>query len=348
MSAYSIRNYNLFTPINQDSTVLVTGGAGLIGSAIIHELNQMGIYNIDVCDNLRDGNKWLNLRPLRFRYYIESDMLLDELSKNKSLKYNYVFHLGACSSTTEQDMSYLAKNNYNFTMKLANSIISNGSKFIYASSAATYGNNFMPFSDDEKMIYDLRPLNKYGYSKQLIDMTMFSNNYYNAYGVVALKFSNVYGPNEYHKGNMRSMFLKCFEQIKERGYVELFKSYRDDYKDGEQVRDFLYVKDAAKMAIFFATSKGCELSGIYNIGHGDVRTWNDLAIAMFNAMGAKPNIKYIDMPEILKDKYQYYTCLDIQKIRQAGYDEKMYSLEESAVDYVKYLNNNKHLGEENE
>jgi ADP-L-glycero-D-manno-heptose 6-epimerase len=336
-------------PLNEKSSILVTGGAGLIGSAIIKRLNDLGVNNIDVCDNLGTSDKWKNLSPLNFKNYIELNEFKDLLNDDKRLfQYDYVFHLGACSDTTENDMSYLIENNYRFTCKLANKVNAQGSKFIYASSAATYGDCFIPFSDDETFLKDLRPLNKYAFSKHLIDKSILAANGFQNLGIVSLKYSNVFGPNEYHKGNMRSMFIKCYEQIKSRGYVELFKSYNENYKDGEQVRDFIYVKDAADMTIFFATEQGMNLCGIYNIGSGITTSWNKLAKSMFKAMNMPVDIRYIDMPENLKNKYQYYTCLDIQKIKEAGYNKKLYTIEESSIDYVKYLENNKHLGEEND
>lgn len=332
--------------LDENSTILVTGGAGLIGSSIIKKLNDLNIVKIDVCDKLGKSDKWKNLSPLKFRNYIELNEFKEILDREYVFDYDYIFHLGACSDTTEEDMSFLIENNYRFTCKLINRFASNG-KFIYASSAATYGNNFMPFSDDEKFLDELRPLNKYAFSKHLIDKTVQNNNGFQQLGIVSLKYSNVYGPNEYHKGNMRSMFIKCYEQIQKQGFVELFKSYKNEYKDGEQVRDFIYVKDAADMTLFFAL-EGKHLNGIYNIGSGQTKSWNDLAKAMFNALGKEVNIKYIDMPEKLKDKYQYYTCLDIQKIRSAGYNKELYTIENAAIDYVKYLKDNKHLGEESE
>jgi ADP-L-glycero-D-manno-heptose 6-epimerase len=221
---------------------------------------------------------------------------------------------------------------------------------IYASSAATYGDGECGFKDDEAEIHRLRPLNKYGYSKQMVDQYLLANGYFNLVpgeGVasfVGVKYSNVFGPNEYHKAHMRSMLLRSYEQISATGEVALFKSYRPEYGDGEQVRDFLYVKDAAKMTVFFM-NEGDKCTGLYNIGYGATRSWNDLAKAMFAAMERPVNIRYIEMPESLRPRYQYYTCLDIGKIREAGFADRLMTLEEAAVDYVAYLNSNRHLGD---
>ena len=335
-------------PLNEKSKVLVTGGAGLIGSAVIKKLNDLNVYDLDVCDHLGTSDKWKNLSPLIFKNYVELEEFNTVLNNNNRIfQYDYVFHLGACSDTTETDMSYLIENNYRFTCKLANEIVKHGGKFIYASSASTYGDCFMPFSDDESFLNSLRPLNKYAFSKHLIDKSIQFNDGFRRNGIVSLKYSNVFGPNEYHKGNMKSMFLKCYEQITSCGYVKLFKSYKPEYENGEQQRDFIYVKDAADMTVFFAR-EGLNLCGIYNIGSGEATSWNKLAHAMFKAMNKPDNIIYVDMPETLKDKYQYYTCLDIQKIKEAGYNKKLYTIEKAAVDYVKYLKQNKHLGELNE
>lgn len=334
-------------PLNENSTVLVTGGAGFIGSAVVWELNNLGVINIDICDKLGNGDKWLNLRPLKFRSYVE----LDELKKiiepnNRELTYDYVFHLGACVNVFEEDMAYLVENNYKFTYELANAVIKNGAKFIYASSASTYGEYSMPFSDDESFIPTLRPLTKYGYSKHLIDMNLYINNSFELNGIVGLKYSNVFGANEYHKDKMKSVILKIYEQINNKNYTTLYKSDNTIYGDGEQLRDFIYIKDAAKMTVFFATEQGMNLCGMFNIGSGHAITADDLAKMLFKRMNKPIDIRYTELPDELKKHYPYYTCLDIQKIKMAGYEAKMFTMEEALDDYIKYLNNGyERLGE---
>ncbi len=331
--------------------ILVTGGAGLIGSNIVYELNQLGYTNIVIADHLGTGEKWQNLRALRFADYLEKDQLWDLLATkrlNDLYPIKVIFHLGACSDTTEADATYLVKNNYDFGKALADYTTTHEARMIYASSAATYGDGECGFTDNEDGIDNLRPLNKYGYSKQVFDQYLlrsFAFDRKGKYGsFVGVKYSNVFGPNEYHKAHMRSMFLRCYEQITTTGQVSLFKSYHPDYTDGEQVRDFLYVTDAAKMTIFFM-NEGVDCTGIYNIGYGATRSWNDLAKAMFSALNAPVDIKYIDMPESLKPRYQYYTCLDISKIRKAGYTAPFVNLEDAAKDYCRYLQKNAHRGE---
>ncbi|MCQ2397173.1 MAG: ADP-glyceromanno-heptose 6-epimerase, partial [Lentisphaeria bacterium] len=263
--------------------------------------------------------------------------------------FKVIFHLGNCSDTTEPDASYLIENNFDCGKLLTEYCLKYGVRMIYASSAATYGDGEVGFKDDENSILKLRPLNKYGYSKQIFDQWLWRRGLLEANAdseasFVGVKYSNVFGPNEYHKGKMRSMLLRCYEQITSKGEVGLFKSYRAEYGDGEQVRDFLYVKDAAKMTIFFM-NEGADCTGLYNIGYGATRSWNDLAKAMFAAMDKPVNIKYIEMPEELKARYQYYTCLDVSKIREAGYTAPFFSLEEAAKDYVSYLKRGAHLGD---
>ncbi len=329
--------------------ILLTGAAGLIGSAICWRLNQLGYQDIVLVDRLGSGVKWQNLRALKFQDYFEKDHFLAVLDKLP--RFTAILHLGACSSTTEEDASYLADNNFTYSKALADYALRNNTRMIYASSAATYGDGKNGFKDDEKQLHKLRPLNKYGYSKQLFDQYLLNNGYLLPKNTavpkasfVGVKFSNVFGPNEYHKSNMRSMVLRSFEQISASSKVQLFKSYRPEYRDGEQVRDFLYVKDAAEMTIFFLHG-GRHCRGIYNLGYGAVRTWLDLAKAMFAALNKTPQIEFIPMPESLRDKYQYYTCLDINKLRQAGFDSRLLTLEEAVADYARYLPTGAHLGE---
>ena len=251
-----------------------------------------------------------------------------------------VFHLGACSSTTETDASYLIKNNYQYSKSLAQWAIAAGIRFIYASSAATYGDGENGFADEEDKIETLKPLNPYGYSKQLFDL--WAKRHGLLEKIVGLKYFNVFGPNEYHKADMRSFVLKAFEQINAAGRVRLFKSYRPEYPDGGQKRDFLYVKDAVDMTLFFYDNP--QIGGLFNIGTGIARSWNDLANAVFAAMAKKPNIEYIEMPDSIRGQYQYFTQADISKLRSAGCGKKPTSLESAIKDYVQnYLQKGEYL-----
>lgn len=330
--------------------IIVTGGAGFIGSAIVWKLNQLGKDDILIVDNLNTDEKWKNLVPLKFHDYMEKDEFLS-LAVNQRLAAKLrsdrepieaIIHMGACSSTMERDATYLAHNNFEYTKQIAMVAINEGSKFIYASSAATYGAGNGGFDDDEKRVDQLRPLNMYGYSKQMFDKWAIWHGLFDR--IVGLKFFNVFGPNEYHKGDMRSVVLKAFEQIKASGKMQLFKSYRQDYGDGEQVRDFIYVKDAVDMTLFFLDKHG--VGGLFNVGSGVTNTWNKLATAIFNGLGKPADIEYVEMPESIRDRYQYHTLANISKIRKAGYSNSITGLDDAVSDYVKnYLVPKKRLGE---
>jgi ADP-L-glycero-D-manno-heptose 6-epimerase len=267
---------------------------------------------------------------------MEKDDFLAALETG-SLRYDVeaILHMGACSSTTEADVTYLAKNNFEYSKRLAAWCLDRSKpvRFIYASSAATYGDGSHGYRDDHTLVPALRPLNPYGYSKQMFDL--WNLHHGNLDKVVGIKFFNVYGPNEYHKSDMKSMVAKAFEQIRLEGKVRLFKSHRPDYRDGEQVRDFVYVKDAVDMALHFldVNAKG----GLYNVGSGQARTWVDMMKALFAAMGREPRIEFVPMPEILRDRYQYHTLADLSKIRAAGYTKPVRTLEEGVRDYAGYL-----------
>jgi ADP-L-glycero-D-manno-heptose 6-epimerase len=320
--------------------VLVTGGAGFIGSALVWALNRRGCEDIVVCDLLGTNEKWRNLTPLRFTDYVEADALLPHLQSGALGKFDLVLHMGACSSTTERDASYLIRNNYEFTKDLAAWALAKKARFIYASSAATYGDGSAGMEDGDDKLDSLRPLNMYGYSKQLFDQYAKRAGFLKK--MVGLKYFNVFGPNEDHKGDMRSLVHKSFAQVRGEGVIRLFKSYRSDYKDGEQKRDFLYVKDAVAMTLHLAANK--KAAGLYNIGSGAARTWIDLANSVFAVLGKKPSIKFIEMPEEIRDKYQYFTQADISKLRAAGYREKITPLESAVADYVQnYLEPEKRL-----
>ena len=321
--------------------VLVTGGAGFIGSALIWELNEHGCENIVVTDMLGTTSKWKNLAPLRFEDYLEAEDLLPRLEHGALGKFDTIFHLGACSSTTERDAAFLIRNNFEYTKRLAAWAIANHAKFLYASSAATYGDGSAGMSDTDTDIEKFRPLNMYGYSKHLFDL------YAKRRGIlgrlIGLKYFNVFGPNETHKDDMRSLVNKAYSQVIDTGVIRLFKSHRPDYKDGEQKRDFLYVKDAVKMTLHLASRP--VVSSLFNIGSGEAHTWIELATAVFAALGREPRIEFIEMPEAIRDKYQYFTQADIGKLRAKGYKQPVTPLSDAVSDYVQnYIVPGKHLG----
>jgi len=317
-----------------DARVLVTGGAGFIGSALVWALNRRGCDNIVVCDILGSDEKWRNLTSLRFADYVEAADLQARLQSGALGKFDLVLHLGACSATTERNATYLIQNNYEFTRDLAAWSLANKSRFVYASSAATYGDGSAGMEDHEAQLDALRPLNMYGYSKHLFDLHAKRAGFLNK--ICGLKYFNVFGPNEDHKGDMRSLVHKSFAQVQGKGVIQLFKSYRPEYKDGEQKRDFLYIKDCVAMTLHLAAT--LKANGLFNIGSGHARTWIDLANAVFNATKKKPSIKFIEMPEVIRDKYQYFTQANLLRLRGAGYAEPVTSLENAVFDYVrKYL-----------
>jgi ADP-L-glycero-D-manno-heptose 6-epimerase len=250
--------------------------------------------------------------------------------------------MGACTSTTETDASFLMQNNFQYTKILAAWACEHRIRFIYASSAATYGGGSKGFKDDEEKLDELRPLNMYGYSKHLFDL--WARRHGMLKDIAGLKYFNVFGPNEYHKADMRSFVLKAYEQIQAQGKVRLFKSHNPDYADGEYKRDFLYVKDAVDMTLFFLDNP--QVNGIFNIGTGSARTWNDMVKAVFTALNKKPNIEFIEMPENLQKQYQYFTQADITRLHSTGYKKQISSLEDAVTDYVRnYLRTSGYLGD---
>jgi ADP-L-glycero-D-manno-heptose 6-epimerase len=318
--------------------IIVTGGAGFIGSAVVWRLNELGHDDILVVDRLDETDKWKNLVPLKFADYLDADDFLDDLGDFKDAKT--IFHLGACSSTTERDSDYLIRNNYQYTKDLAEFSLANDIRFIYASSAATYGDGSAGMDDGTETLDSLRPLNMYGYSKHLFDQHAARNGMFDR--IVGLKYFNVFGPNEHHKGDMRSLVSKAFDEINATGMIGLFRSHNAGYKDGEFGRDFLYVKDAVDMTLHFMGSGG---GGLFNVGSGHAATWNALAHATFAAMGRPVNIQYIDMPEQLRGKYQYHTQANLARIRTTGYSAEVRPLADAVADYVQnYLIPDKHLG----
>lgn len=312
--------------------IVVTGGGGFIGSALIWGLNENGFNKILVVDLLKKADTYKNLLSLQFSDYLEKDVFIEKIKKGV---FNYtidgIIHMGACSDTTEKDNDYLNRNNYEYTQRLAMWALKNNKRFVYASSGATYGDGKNGFSDENDKLEQLRPLNLYGKSKHLFDLWALKNEYLKS--IAGLKYFNVFGPNEYHKGEMRSMVHKAFEQIKDTGKVKLFKSNNPDYKDGEQVRDFVYVKDAVRMTLFIYDNQ--DVNGIINIGTGIARSFNDLARAVFHSIDRGKNIEYIDMPDYLQSQYQNFTLADISKLKNFGYKKKISSLEEGISDYVR-------------
>ncbi len=316
--------------------IVVTGGAGFIGSNLVEALNQRGEDQIIIVDHLKEGNKWKNLLDLKFLDYIEKDEFLEKIEKGYFKEVSAIIHLGACSNTTVKDLQFLYLNNYKYSQKLALFSLENNIQFIYASSAATYGDGSLGFSDDETLLPKLKPLNPYGFSKHLFDLWLYYNGLLNK--VVGLKYFNVFGEKEFHKGEMRSVVLKAYEQIKKEEKVKLFKSYNPHYQDGEQLRDFIYVKDAVEVTLFFLENP--QIKGIFNVGTGKARSFKDLVLAIFSALNIPPNIEYIEMPEYLKKQYQYFTQADITKLRKAGYNKPMWELEDAVKNYVTYLEKN--------
>lgn len=324
---------------------LVTGAAGFIGSALIHALNLSGQSNIIAADILGQDEKFKNLIPLQYADYIEADALLRLAEQQHDYfdQFDTIFHLGACSATTEKDASYLIRNNYEYTKTLASIAIEKGIRFVYASSAATYGDGSKGMDDRLEDLHTLCPLNMYGYSKHMFDCYAQRMGWLDK--IVGLKYYNVFGPNEWHKNDMRSLVAKSYEQILTSGEIALFKSYHPDYTDGNQMRDFLYVKDAVAMTLHLAHSE--QANGLFNLGSGQANTWNTLASAIFAALELEPNIRYIDMPEQLKGKYQYYTCANTEKLCSTGYTYDGYNLQNAVKDYVQqYLVTGRHLGQE--
>ena len=323
--------------------IIVTGGAGFIGSAFIWRLNQEGIDDIVIIDRLGTDDKWKNLVNRRFVDYIDKDEFLQLVCADQvPFEISAIVHMGACSSTTERDADYLWENNYLYSRKLAEWAMKRNIRFIYASSAATYGDGTLGFSDDHSKISKLKPINMYGYSKQLFDLWVLKNKLENK--SAGIKFFNVFGPNEYHKEEMTSVIFKAFHQIKETGKVRLFKSYKKEYPDGGQTRDFIYVKDCLDVMWWLFNNQN--VNGIFNLGTGKARTWNDLIKAVFAAMGRKTNIQYIEMPKSLRNQYQYFTEAKMDKLKAAGCPVVFSSLEDSVRDYVvNYLQQtDPHLG----
>lgn len=306
---------------------IVTGGAGFIGSVLVKKLNERGINDIVIVDNVGTSQKWKNLLGKTYSDYIPKKNFLDHVHRGNFRQVEAVIHMGACSATTEEDFDYLYDNNHLYSVALAEWCLQEQIRFIYASSAATYGNGANGYVDNEDI--ELQPLNRYGYSKYIFDLWVKKKGLSDS--CVGLKFFNVYGPNEYHKGSMSSLAYKAFHQIKQLGSLKLFKSHRSLYKDGEQLRDFVYIKDCVDVILWFLDHP--QHNGIFNVGTGKARTWNDLAAAIFKAMNLDCKIEYVDMPVDLRSQYQYFTEASMEKLTTIGFDKGFTSLEQGICDY---------------
>ncbi len=312
---------------------IITGGAGFLGSAMAWRLNKAGCTDIIIVDNLASTEKWKNLVGLKYVEYVHRDVFI-KMVREKNLPWENIkgiVHMGACSSTTERDADFLMENNVRYTQDLCLYALERGIRFINASSAATYGDGSQGFDDAVSKIADLSPLNMYGYSKQLVDLWLLREKYENS--VASLKFFNVYGPNEYHKDSMRSVVCKSFQSIKAQGKVQLFKSYREEFAHGGQQRDFVYVKDCVELMFWLLENN--RVNGIHNVGYGTARSWNELARAVFSAMGYEENIEYIPMPDELQGKYQYFTEANMLWLKEKSCPVTFSTLEEGVADYVK-------------
>lgn len=315
--------------------IIVTGAAGFIGSCISRSLDESGRKDLILVDEFDSGEKWKNLRNLSFSDILDKGQLFDRLKTRGDIEA--VIHMGACSSTTERDMGYLLENNYRYTLQLAEYCLHRGVRYIYASSAATYGDGELGYKDDLEQIDRLQPMNPYGCSKQLFDLKARNEGWFDH--IAGLKFFNVYGPNEYHKGGMASVVYHAFNQIKKDGEVRLFRSHREGYENGEQLRDFVYVRDCVKIVRYLLDNP--KIGGLFNCGTGTARSFKDLALAVFSALNLQPAIQYIDMPEHLRDRYQYYTQATMNQITETGFAFSPTGLEDGVRDYVtRYLNNN--------
>jgi ADP-L-glycero-D-manno-heptose 6-epimerase len=309
---------------------IVTGAAGFIGGNLVLALNERGYDDILAVDCLDAGAKKRNLRDLRFSRFLDKGEFRERILASRQETVTAVFHLGACSSTTETDEPYLMDNNYLYTRDLCEWCLNNDVRFIYASSAATYGDGSLGYSDRDAVTRRLRPLNLYAKSKQRFDLWALEHRALDR--VAGIKYFNVYGPREDHKGDMRSVVSKAYDQIRESGALRLFRSHRPDCRDGHQTRDFVYVKDAVDVTLFFLDHP--DVCGLFNCGTGKARTWVDLAHAVFRAMKRAPRIRFVNMPAEIRSKYQYHTEADLAKLRRAGCKKRFASLETGVEDYV--------------
>ena len=328
--------------MQKNDLILVTGAAGFIGSALVWELNRRGFERIIATDVMGTDEKWRNLVPLRFEDYLDASELFGRIESNTLQDVRWIFHLGACSATTEKNASYLMENNFHYTRRLAEWALQGGRRMVYASSAATYGDGSAGMEDGHEHLERYRPLNMYGYSKHLFDLHTKRHGWLDR--LVGLKYFNIFGPNEDHKGDMRSVVHKAYAQIQKTGSVQLFKSHHPDFRDGEQQRDFLYVKDAVNATIHLATEP--QAAGIFNIGSGIASTWIDLVTPIFHALDLPVSIQFIDMPEALRGKYQYRTLADTSRLKSCGWAGPEFTLDAAVRDYVSHhLISDRRLGD---
>ena len=333
--------------MDNNSAILVTGAAGFIGSYMVGYLNENGFENIIIADEFDDKSKNSNYETKKIRAKVDRNDLFNWLNNNQKfdpIKIGFVIHLGARTDTTEFDYSILEALNVDYSKKIWNFCVEKKVPLIYASSAATYGAGELGYRDDHDMPEQLDPLNPYGRSKNEFDKWVLRQAQYPPFWA-GLKFFNVYGPNEYHKERMASVIFHSYNQILKTGRVKLFRSHKPDFKDGEQLRDFIYVKDVANICLWLMNKNSEQVnsvaSGLYNAGTGKARTFIDLVTSIFISLGKELVIEFIDTPEDIRNKYQYFTQADMSKILQAGYKEKFYSLEDGVDDYVKQFLLNK-------
>jgi ADP-L-glycero-D-manno-heptose 6-epimerase len=309
--------------------ILITGAAGFIGSAVACALNRQGRQDLILCDALGTDDRWKNVLGLRYQCFVHKNELFDFLKKAGDIRE--VIHLGACSDTTEADMDYLVENNVNYSMRLCRWALDHAVRFVYASSAAVYGDGSQGFSDADSLTPSLKPLNKYGFSKWMFDLWVLENDL--AGRVAGLRYFNVFGPNEYHKGAMASVVFRSFPQARREGRLRLFESHRQQVAHGEQARDFVYIDEAADMTLFVLGTPAA--NGIFNIGTGRAHTFNELARGVFDGLGQQPRIEYFPMPEELRDRYQYFTQADMTRLRTAGYPDQQDRFREHVSRYVR-------------
>ena len=320
--------------------IIVTGAAGFIGSCLVSKLNSEGFVDIVVVDDFSNSEKNKNLEGKQFSQKVHRDDFIVWLRANHKLT-QFVFHLGARTDTTEFDKAIFDALNLNYSKDVWNLCVEFGLPLVYASSAATYGLGEYGYKDDHSIIEKLQPLNPYGESKNDFDKWALKQER-KPYFWAGLKFFNVYGPNEYHKGRMASVVMHAYKQITEKGEMKLFRSHNSNYKDGEQLRDFVYVKDVEEVCYFLLHHR--KDSAIYNLGSGTARTLKDLVTATFQAMQREAKIDFIDTPVDIRDKYQYFTEANMGKLKAIGYDKPFYTLEDGVGDYVKnYLMSNRYL-----
>ncbi len=313
--------------------IIVTGAAGFIGRNTVAELNRRGEDELILVDELGKDDKWKNLVGLSYEDIVSPEEFLGLIEDGTFAEARAVIHLGACSATTERDADFLLRNNYQYTRVLCNWALGNDIRFVYASSAATYGDGAQGYDDDDEVTPSLKPLNMYGYSKHMFDLWALKHGFFDR--IVGLKYFNVFGPYEDHKGDMRSVVAKSFQQIRDTGKVQLFKSYRPEFPDGGQKRDFVYVKDAVDVTLHFALQEAEEPGGLFNCGSGQAHTWVELVTPVFEAMGLQPAIEFIDMPATLQGKYQYFTEAKMEKLRAAGYTKPFTPLKQAVETYIR-------------